>query len=171
MSTKKQRVQSIIKPLAAAFLTAEPEEEPVAAVKPQPKRASARSVIKPVEIKIGELSKEETRALLREQLVSGIADDKLLPDDDLFYDDELPFDEPLSDIDDDIDLEEKALKAAAAEKKAAEKKASEKKASEKKASDKKASGKKAVENKTSDNKTSDQKTSEKKASEKKASGK
>ena len=36
MSTKKKSAANIIKPLAAAFLTPEPEEEVVAAVNPQP---------------------------------------------------------------------------------------------------------------------------------------
>ena len=62
MSTKKKSAANIIKPLAAAFLTTEPEEEVVAAVKPQPKKSAPRPVVKPVEVKMGELTKEETRA-------------------------------------------------------------------------------------------------------------
>ena len=88
MSTKKKSAANIIKPLAAAFLTTEPEEEVVAAVKPQPKKSAPRPVVKPVEVKMGELTKEETRALLKEQLVAGVVDEK--PD---TAEEEVPFKE------------------------------------------------------------------------------
>ena len=88
MSTKKKSAANIIKPLAAAFLTTEPEEEVVAAVKPQPKKSAPRPVVKPVEVKMGELTKEETRALLKEQLVAGVVDDKPDP-----VEEEVPFKE------------------------------------------------------------------------------
>ena len=59
MSTKKKNVTNIITPLAAAFLTAEPEEEVVVPAKPQSKKPAPRPVVKPAEVKIGELTKEE----------------------------------------------------------------------------------------------------------------
>ncbi len=90
MSAKKESVTTIIKPLAAAFLTTEPEEETVVQTKPQPRKSAPKPVIKPVEVKLGELSKEETRALLREQLVSAGADEKTVKDID-DEDDEVPF--------------------------------------------------------------------------------
>ena len=89
MSAKKESVTNIIKPLAAAFLTTEPEEETVVQTKPQPRKSAPKPVIKPVEVKLGELSKEETRALLKEQLVSAGADEKPVKDAD--EDDEVPF--------------------------------------------------------------------------------
>ena len=91
MSSKKDSVTNIIKPLAAAFLTTEPEEEAPAVVKPQPRRSAPKPVVKPAEVKIGELTKEETRALLREQLVSAGTDDK--PVKDAAEEDEVPFEE------------------------------------------------------------------------------
>ncbi len=89
MSAKKESVTNIIKPLAAAFLTTEPEEEPAVQTKPQPRKSAPKPVIKPVEVKLGELSKEETRALLKGQLVSAGADEKPVKDAD--EDDEVPF--------------------------------------------------------------------------------
>ena len=89
MSTKKKNVTNIITPLAAAFLTAEPEEEVVVPAKPQSKKPAPRPVVKPAEVKIGELTKEETRALLKEQLVAGVIDDKALRPE--AAEDEVPF--------------------------------------------------------------------------------
>ena len=91
MSSKKDSVTNIIKPLAAAFLTTEPEEEATAVVKPLPRRSAPKPVVKAAEVKIGELTKEETRALLREQLVSAGTDDK--PVKDAAEEDEVPFEE------------------------------------------------------------------------------
>lgn len=95
MSSKKDSANNIIKPLAAAFLTTEPDEEPVVAAKPQPRKSAPKPVVRPAEVKIGELTKEETRALLREQLVSAGADEKLLADVDTAEDDEVPFAEEM----------------------------------------------------------------------------
>ena len=123
MSSKKDSVTNIIKPLAAAFLTTEPEEETPAVVKPQPRRSAPKPVVKAAEVKIGELTKEETRALLREQLVSAGADDK--PVKDAAEEDEVPFEEE----------KEPVKKAASVKEKESEKKAApeKEKESEKKA--------------------------------------
>lgn len=91
MSAKKESVTNIIKPLAAAFLTTEPEEEAVVQAKPQPRKSAPKPVAKPVEVKLGELTKEETRALLKEQLVSAALDEKPVKDSDAAEDDEVPF--------------------------------------------------------------------------------
>ena len=72
----KENAKGILKPLAAAFFATEPEEDdkllapkPVAAVK----KAPSKSIAKEPDPMLGELSTEEARALLKEQLVGRIS--------------------------------------------------------------------------------------------------
>ncbi len=74
MAAKKDSGNRIIKPLAAAFLVTAPEEDDLEEKKKAPAKPAARPA---AEVKTtGELSKEETRALLKEQLVSLSPDEK-----------------------------------------------------------------------------------------------
>ncbi|MBR3305856.1 MAG: hypothetical protein IKI75_01215 [Lachnospiraceae bacterium] len=66
----ESKSRGIMKPLAAAFLTTEPEEDSTIEKKSAVKKPAPKPAPKPVEIKPAELTKEETRALLKEQLVS-----------------------------------------------------------------------------------------------------
>jgi len=174
MSTKKKNVTNIITPLAAAFLTAEPEEEVAVLAKPQPKKPAPRPVVKPAEVKIGELTKEETRALLKEQLVAGVIDDKALRAED---EDEVPFVEevvekaPEKKAAPKKDSGAKKEKAQAKESKkepVAKKEAPAKKAEEKKPEVKKAEAKKPEPKKAEVKKAEAKKPEVKKAEEKKA---
>lgn len=73
MAAKKDSGNRIIKPLAAAFLVTAPEKDELE----EKKKTAAKPAARPAaEIKTGELSKEETRALLKEQLVNLSADEK-----------------------------------------------------------------------------------------------
>ena len=178
MSTKKKNVKNIITPLAAAFLTAEPEEEVAVLAKPQPKKPVARPVVKPAEVKIGELTKEETRALLKEQLVAGVIDDKAMRPE---ADDEVPFIEEVvekapekkaapkkeSGAKKEKAQVKESKKEPAAKKEAPAKKAEEKKPEVKKPEAKKPETKKAEVKKAETKKPEAKKTEAKKAGEKK----
>ncbi len=74
MAAKKDSGNRIIKPLAAAFLVTAPEEDELEEKKKTAVKAAARPAA--AEVKSGELSKEETRALLKEQLVNPSAEEK-----------------------------------------------------------------------------------------------
>ena len=71
----KENAKGILKPLAAAFFATEPEEDDKL-LTPKPvavKKAPSKSIIKDPDPLLGELSTEEARALLKEQLVGRIS--------------------------------------------------------------------------------------------------
>lgn len=71
----KENAKGILKPLAAAFFATEPEEDDKL-LTPKPvavKKAPSKSIAKEPDPMLGELSTEEARALLKEQLVGRIS--------------------------------------------------------------------------------------------------
>lgn len=71
----KENAKGILKPLAAAFFATEPEEDDKL-LTPKPvavKKSPSRSAAKEPDPMLGELSTEEARALLKEQLVGRIS--------------------------------------------------------------------------------------------------
>jgi len=71
----KENAKGILKPLAAAFFATEPEEDDKL-LTPKPvavKKSPSKSIAKEPDPMLGELSTEEARALLREQLVGRIS--------------------------------------------------------------------------------------------------
>lgn len=70
----KENAKGILKPLAAAFFATEPEEDDKL-LTPKPvavKKSPSKSIAKEPDSMLGELSTEEARALLKEQLVGRI---------------------------------------------------------------------------------------------------
>ncbi len=80
MSTRSEKAKEsstgILKPLAAAFFATEPEEDDkLLTPKPVVKKAPSKSSMKEPDPLLGELSTEEARALLKEQLVGRISNE------------------------------------------------------------------------------------------------
>ena len=80
MSTRSEKTKEsskgILKPLAAAFFATEPEEDDkLLTPKPVVKKAPSKVSIKEPDPLLGELSTEEARALLKEQLVGRISNE------------------------------------------------------------------------------------------------
>ena len=72
----KENAQGILKPLAAAFFATEPEEDDkLLTPKPVAKKTPSKPSVKEPDPLLGELSTEEARALLKEQLVGRISNE------------------------------------------------------------------------------------------------